>query len=253
MAISDEIKQQTDKFKDMTKEQKRDYIWTYYKWWIIGAVAGVIIIISLIRTIIENSKPLYLQMIFLNSDYGSGPVEASLEDDFAAAVNVDREKENIIADYSCTLTNEFTNQAAMAGQTKLLSLYKAEEVDIVCGPEAVMTDAADIGGYMNFSELFTKEELAELEARGYEFFVYTEKIYDEEADFDSDGKRPYTDGESYIAGIYIDKCDALINKYGVYSESVFKIGEAYGRYVLMVGINTPRADHAKEFIKFITE
>ena len=67
MAVSDEIREQTNKLKDMDNKHKAEYIWTYYKWWILGTIGAIAFVISLVSAIIKNSKPVYLDVMFLNS------------------------------------------------------------------------------------------------------------------------------------------------------------------------------------------
>lgn len=249
MAINDEIREQTKKLKDMTLAEKADYIWTYYKIWIIGAVIITVVIISTTKTVLNNSKPVYLDAIFLNSNLSGSGVNCTLEEEFRDRYDIDMNAYNMSFDYVTYLDDNYGNQASMAGQVKVMSKYSEEQLDILCGQESVLLGPADMGGYYDFSMLFTEEQLEELEKKGYEPFYYTEKIYAEDAKPDANGDIPYTDGNKYIAGIYIDKCPKLV---GNKSSCVY---EASGedRWVLTVAWNTGNLEHAVEFINFVTE
>ena len=249
MAVRDEIKEQTDKFKDMTFAQKRDYIWTYYKWWIIIAVASVIFIVSLINTVRRNSRPVYLSAAFINSTVEAGGSFCTLEDEFLSRVGASKDIYNSEFDYAIYLDNDYGNQQSMAGQVKLISKYSAEELDIVCAPEEVLDGSGDVGGYSNLEEILPAKMLDDLKNKGYEFYYYTEKIYADDATMDENGNMPYTAGETYMAGIYLDNCKKLVgdNDTCAYSSDVSD------RMILTVAWSAPHLDHAVEFIEFVTE
>ena len=249
MAISDEIREQNKKFKDMTLEQKADYIYTYYKWWIIITLAVILFITFTIKTVIRNSKPAYISATFLNSTVGSSVTDCTLGTEFLTRQGVDLKEDNSDFDYVTYIDNDYGNQQAMAGQVKLISKYSAQMVDIVCGPEDVLLGAADVGGYGNLEEILPEGMLEKLMSKGYEPFYYTEKIYDEDSIPDEDGNREYTDGETYIGGLYIDNCKKLI---GSASTCVYPVGTGE-RMVLAIAWNTPNVEHAIQFIEFVTE
>ena len=247
MAINEEIKEQTDKFKDMTGKQKLDYIWTYYKWWIIGALAIIYIIVSVFKTVVRNSTPVYLSAVFLNSTLGDNASFCTLSDEFIEKYGVDSSAYDISMDYSIYLDDNYGNQASYAGQVKVISMYSAETIDILCGPEKILSGAADVGGYGNLSEILPEGMLDKIIAKGYEPYYYTEKIRDASAD--PDDEDAYTEGETYIGGIYIDNCKKLVGDDSscVYSD----LGDE--RWVVAIAWNTTNLDHAIEFLEFITE
>ena len=80
-------------------------------------------------------------------------------------------------------------------------------------------------------------------------FYYTEKVYEEGAIPDADGNIPYTDGETYIAGLYLDNCKMLV---GNAPTCVYE-SPADDRWVLTVAWSSERIDHAIEFIEFVTQ
>lgn len=249
MAVRDEIKEQTEKFKDMTLSQKADYIWTYYKLWILGTIAVVLIIVMTAQAIIENSKPSYISIMFLSSTAQDGGARCTVGSEFLEKQGVDTEKFKSEFDYATYLDNDYTNQQSMAGQIKLISMYQAGQVDIVCAKDVVLEGSGDVGGYSNLEEILPDGMLDELIKKGYEPYYYTEKIYDDMELPDSEGNRPYTDGETYIAGLYIDKCDKLVGE----GDSFVYNEEAAQGMVLTVAFNAPNVEHAIEFIQFISE
>lgn len=249
MAVNDEIREQTKKFKDMNKEQKADYIWTYYRWWILGVVFLILVIVTTTKTIIKNSKPVYLNAIFLNSTLDVRGTTCTLEKKFKEKLKISSDEYNDGFDYVTYLDDNYGNQQSMAGQVKVVSLYSAAQIDIITGPESVMLGAADVGGYGKLEEILPEGMLDELIEKGYEPFYYTEKVYDEDATPDENGDLPYTEGETYIGGLYIDNCEMLVGDKDtcVYSKGMDE------RLVLAITWNCENTDQAVEFVKFVTE
>lgn len=249
MAMSDEIKEQTKKLKDMSAKERINYIWTYYRLWIIGGLIFIIAVSSITKTVIRNNRPVYLGAMFINSKVATNFLNCTLENDFADALGVDLSKNNMEFDYVTHIDDEYDDQTSYAGQIKVISKISASTLDILCGPESVLNGPADVGGFIKFEEVFTEEELKAIENKGYEFYYYTEKIYDEEASADQNGDVPYTEGPKYMAGIYIDNCQKLT---GDASSTVYD-EQPEDRNVLTIALNTQNIDHAKEFIEFVTE
>lgn len=249
MAIKDEIKQQTDKLKDMSGKEKIEYIWTYYKWWIICTVFLIVFITSTAKTIIRNSKPVYLYAAFLNTSLGPQDDDCTLEEGFREAYGVDPKEYNMSMDYVIYLDNDYGNQSSYTGQVKLISMYQAEQLDIVCAQESVLNGSADVGGYTDLSEVLPDGMLDDLINRGYEPYYYTEKIYDDNAVPDENGNTPYTEGDKYIAGICINNSKKLV---GNGSSCVYReTGD--DKWILTIAWNSKNIDHAIEFLQYVTE
>lgn len=229
MAIYDEIKEQNKKFKDMTFSAKINYISTYYKWPIIVAVVIIIGIISTVKVVVNNSRPVYLEAIFLNSPRSSGDYKCSLEDDFLSACGIDASKYNTGFDYVTTLDSNYEDGASYAGQVKLMGKFSSQTLDVLCGQESVLKALSEEGGFYDLSSLLSKDELQKLEDKGYELY--------------------YSENKSYPVGIYIDKCTKLV---GSTSSCVYDVsGE--DRLVLTVAWNSNNLEHVIDFINFVTE
>lgn len=56
-----------EKIKQLSPRKKWEYIWTYYKWWILGAVLLVCIVISGVHNAQYQKKHLLLNGIFINT------------------------------------------------------------------------------------------------------------------------------------------------------------------------------------------
>lgn len=250
MAISDEIREQTKKFKTMNASEKADYIYTYYKWWILGALAVIFIIINVAKSVMSNSIPTYLNAMFINSTVGAFDDANTLEQEYVDKYTIDVNENTVDFDFTVYLDQNYGNQQSMAYQSKIISMYSAEQLDIVCGPESILTSSADVGGYANLSEVLPQGMLDNIINKGYEPFYYVEKIYADDAEMDADGNMPYTEGEKYIGGIYIDNCKKLVGKDSTCPYIEVPDGD---RLIMTIAWNTQNLEHAIEFIDFVTQ
>jgi len=252
MAVTDEIKEQQRKLKDMTFGEKAKYIWDYYKVHIIVSIVIIFAGFILIRDLRENQKPTYLYAVFLNSNFAADATN-TLEDDYIRCRNVDTENEHVYFSYDINFSDGYFDTVSLAYQQKLVGLYETGDLDIVIGPVKVMETSADCNGYGDFSKLLPEELIEDLKERGYEFYTYKGHRYTEDdmQYLDEEDIKAIEEFEPYIAGIYLDNCSYLNNmgEYGAYSPAESEDD----RPILTIPYNTQRLDKAIDFIKFITE
>lgn len=252
MAVSDEIKEQTRKLKDMTLNQKLSYIWEYYKIHIIVAVAVIITGCVLIRDVRENNKPTYLNAVFINSNFAID-TSNTLEDDFIRCNSIDTDNNHVYFAYDINFNPGYFDTTTIAYQQKLISMYQTNDLDIVAGPVLIMETSADCNGYGNLEEMLPADLLDELADRGYEFYTYKGRRYDKDelAYFSEEELNEIKNFEPYIAGIYLDTCSYLNN---MGERGAWNVAESEDdRPILTIPANTQRLDKSIEFIRFIIE
>lgn len=252
MAVSDEIKEQTSKLKNMTRKEKASYIWDYYKIHILVIIGIIIFATVLIKDVVENNKPTYLYAVFINSNFAVDPT-GTLEDDYVRCANINPDEEHVYITFDTNFRDDYFDTTAIAYQQKLVALYQANDIDIVAGPVGIMETSADCGGYGNFEELLPADLLEELEEKGYEFYTYKGRRYDEEekAFLDPEDLQELENFTPYIAGIYLDTCPYL-NNMGEYGAFNMPTNEDE-RPIITIPAGTKRLDHSIEFIRFITQ
>lgn len=252
MAVSDEIKEQTKKLKDMTFKEKVSYIWEYYKAVMIIAVIVIVGIVVVVRDIRNNSKPTHFYAVFVNSNFRLDDTN-TLEDDYIRCMNVDTDKEHVFFSYDIYLDPEYFDTTSLAYQQKLVSLYSDGDVDVVAGPVDIMESSADCNEYADLEKVLPKDLLDELEEKGYELYYYPGHRYsdDDLKYLTKEEIEALDDQEPYAAGIYLDNCSYLSNmgEYGAYDLT----DDPDKRAVITIPATTKRLDRAIEFIRFITE
>lgn len=240
--IKDQSGDEKKRFSDLPRGKKAEFIWYYYKWWIIGGIAAIIAITIFIRDWRENSKPVYLNVEMMNTFFSYDKTN-TLYDDYVRASGVDLDSEQIIIDTETTLATDNYDTTMIAFQQRLFANYSAQELDVVIGPKKIIEGPANCDCYADLDTVLPKDLVDELKDRGYELYYYdpsTAATEDDEPE----------DGDPYFAGIYLDNCSYLNNmgENGAYPEAETE----EDRPVFTIAANSLRTDHAIEFLRFLT-
>lgn len=236
MAITDEIKQETKKMKDMSLKGKIAYIWEYYKIPIIGTIAGILFLFVFIRDWVNNNKPVYLHALFINSNFIYEDT-STIEVDYIAREGVDLEENNLYIDFSMQMLDDGYDQLTLGNQQKIMALYSSGELDSVLGPADVIKTYAAADTYADLTALLPDEVKQTLADKGYEYYYYS------------------SEGITRAIGIYMDRCEYL-NMQG--TEGTFpyigdpdNVGEPDKRPVFTIAVNSKNPAHAIEFLKMM--
>ena len=251
MAMTDEIKQETKKLKDMSFKKKIEYIWEYYKIPIIGGIAAAILLTVFIRDYIDGRRPVYLDALMINSNFSFDRTN-TVYDDFAKSAGIDLDEYQMFIDMSMRLNGGDFNEMELASQSKLMAMYAAHELDAMIGPVDIMEGPADADCYADLTTILSKEQMDELSERGYEFYTYPgPKAPEFDYLDDEDSKAERENFVPYIAGVYLDNSSYLNNQgdYGAYNPPTSE-GE---RPIFTISITAPHPEHAVEFLMFLCE
>ncbi|MCR5688225.1 MAG: hypothetical protein K6G58_09420 [Lachnospiraceae bacterium] len=227
-------------FKDLSGKKKAEYIWDYYKWWIIGGIAAIVLLVTFIRDYRENSKPVYLYAELLNTYLGYDR-SASIYDDFVKEAGIDLTKENLTIGTETTLSDENFDSTMIAYQQRLIANYAAQTIDVVIGPKAILEGPANCDCYADLGEILPQDLIDELKDRDYEFY-YFDPSKDQIEDYDETVP-------PYFAGIYLDNCSYLNN---IGEHGAYPVAESEDeRVIFTIAANSLRTDHAVEFLRFL--
>ena len=227
------------KFSDLTGKKKAEFIWDYYKWWIIGGIAVIILAVIFVRDWRENSKPVYLYAEMLNTYLGYDK-SASVYDDFVKEENIDLEEMNLYIGTETTLSTENFDSTMIAFQQRLIANYAAGTIDVVIGPRAIIEGPANCECYADFDEILPEDLKKELEDREYRFYYYEPTAEEIEAG---------SAAEPYCAGVFLDNCSYLNN---IGENGAYPVAKNEGeRIVFTIAANSERTDHAIEFLRFL--
>lgn len=132
--MTNPFKGDREKLAKMTFPEKLDYIWTYYKFWIMIIVLTVILSVSFIRAQLAYN-PEALSIILSDAytaDYNSS--DAQINADFRAFINLDdSEKDPVTIDDTFATYTSAEEPAAM--QMKLTAIVASGAADLMAGPK----------------------------------------------------------------------------------------------------------------------
>lgn len=199
MAMRDEVREQQQKLKGKSFQEKLGYFWDYYKIHTIVALFAVLTIGIFIRDAL-SSKDNAFSALLLNS-YGN-EMQESFQEDFAAYAGIDTNHYNCLIDASSTYSLDFMTQIDLAFAQRLTGQVQTNDLD------AFISDANVFGHYakgMMFLDL--REELSEEEYEKYEpYFYYVDAAAMKE---DIDHTDPSAMEEPVPVGIYLKDCSKL--------------------------------------------
>lgn len=166
-SVNEEIKAQEDKVKKQSLKKRIGYFWYYHKWQLIGGLAAVLLVGSILHTLFTDHKKIYLTGVFLNTRLTNTDRE-TLIDEYAAANDIDTDKYSV--DFDCSLAYNLEDPSdSLSTYTPVMMLaYSEGKVG-----DFVLTDAktfdffAGAGYYCDLNEELDAALLAQHADRLY--------------------------------------------------------------------------------------
>ena len=172
MSLRDELQKEKKKLSRLSFGGKLQYIFDYYKFWILGAVVLIGLVWSVGSTILHN-KPTGFYAMLLNAGATdlSGQADEAAGAAFAEAAGLDDEKQKIIVDTSATFNPNDQSQFSMAQNAKIAALYQSHDIDAMIADPGVFTYYALNGSFVDLRDVLDDETLAEYEAAGQVYYI----------------------------------------------------------------------------------
>lgn len=208
----------------MSPREKAVYFLDYYKYPVLGVIAGILLLALIVHEIAGN-KPDAFNAEFLNAAYwDSGEAAAR----FADAAGIDLTKENCTfsTDLLTTQDNDNFTQTDLYTMEKVMVRISAAEIDVLAADEALFMQYAEEGLFMDLREVFGGEI-----PEKYRDAVVTAAVVD--ADGNVKGNAP--------CGIRLEDA-SFFNEYNVYP---------MGGAVIGVPANTKRPERVRAFLEFM--
>ncbi|MDD2971323.1 MAG: hypothetical protein PHE02_04235 [Lachnospiraceae bacterium] len=221
MAITDEIKEQQKKIADMTRKEKWNYFWDYYKVHTIVAILVVVLLVFFIRDLVTGNQKSVFQAAIVNSEISV--LEEGSEEAFETYLQINPKKEEVIFDNSYQLQLDSMDQATVASSQKMVANAQLKELDVIIAPDDVIAYYSENQFLGDISKLIPAEKFEELESKGR--IVYEKR----------------EDGTRFPAGILIDD-SPWIRKTGLY---------AIQKPVLGYVENTIHPENIQKFLDYI--
>jgi len=255
MAISDEIRQEKQKTKNMSLKGKLSYFWDYYKIHTIVVIVAVFLITVIIRDIV-NSKDYAFYGIYFNA-VQSFSADGQMEQ-FSEYMGIDTENYQALLDtgmyYSLTNLSETT----IASSQKFAAMVQAGDVDIVVSDEDVFANYAANELFYDLREVLPadllekyKDDIFYIDGAQIEALNTDENMdYEEEQEYYADLKKKFTQHhdasvlkDPIPVGIYVGDTPVIVEA-GCYPQSTPVFG---------IVKNTTRLDTAVGYLRFLGE
>jgi len=169
--LKNEIKNEKKKLSRMSLGQKIEYIFDYYKFYIIGAVIAVLIVTSVVRTWVNN-KPLGFYAMFLNGAGTEITVSGQdMEKQFADYANIDDGAQNVVIDTTASFNPNVNSQFSMAENAKITALFASHDLDAMVIDPSVFTYYALNGAFLDLRQVLQPAEFNEYVTAGKIYYI----------------------------------------------------------------------------------
>lgn len=186
--FKNELRKEKEKLSRMSFGQKLQYIFDYYKFYIIGAVVAVVLVSSVVSTFLNN-KPLAFYAMMLNA---SGPEvtvsDEKLERRFAAYEEISAESEKVVIDTTATFNPNVNSQFSMAQNAKITALFASHDLDAMIVDPGVFTYYALNGAFADLRDVLGEIQLNQYESENRIYYIdraLQEKLKNPDADPES--------------------------------------------------------------------
>ncbi len=224
MPLMDEFKEEREEIKNKSFKEKCAYFWCYYKWHVIGTIAGIALAISLLHTFLTHKEIRYYA-VFMNTV----PTEesAAYESEFAKLTGLDLKKYRVYFDTDMIIDFNSMSQATISNTQKIMVYVSAGDMDVMLADIAGMNQYAYNGTLIDLREFLTEEE-----CRKYEpYFYYMDrelalKIQEElpsDISYPENYNSPEGMSDPVPVGIRVSDCKELNEKYYFEEEHYFCI------------------------------
>lgn len=172
MSLRDELQKEKKKLSRLSFGGKLQYIFDYYKFWILGVVVLIGLVWSVGSTILHN-KPtgFYAMLLNVGGTDLSGQADEAAGAAFAEAAGLDDGKYKIIVDTSATFNPNDQSQFSMAQNAKIAALYQSHDIDAMVADPGVFTYYALNGSFVDLRDVLDDETLAAYEAAGQVYYI----------------------------------------------------------------------------------
>lgn len=223
MAVMDEFKKERESIKDASLKKKLEYLWNYY-WVQILIVAGFVLTIVGVFSVVTNKKESVLNGIYVNC-YNADYVNGDLIEEFVEEQGIDLKKQEVyfVTDLTYRLDDGMTSGSANKQTTQALTIYhESGTMDFVVAQKEIMEELALKNYFADLGDILTDEQYKAWESYFISF--------------------PNSKGEQVPVLIDMSKSEIVKDGYE---------GEAKESLVLGVVIGAPHKEMVGKYIEYL--
>lgn len=152
--------------KDMTFGEKLGHLWDYYKWFAIVGVILIVAAVSVVISVIENSKELTYGGVIVNLSV-TEEGRAYLKEGWFEALEGDPQKQKIELDemYIPDAGQTTFAEASLANAQKITAMISAGYVDYVLADAYSIHYLGSAGSFSPLDTVLSQEQLAQFEGK----------------------------------------------------------------------------------------
>ncbi len=160
MPVMDEFREEREAIKQKSLKERLQYFVDYYKWHVIGGVALIAFVVSLIYSV-ATRKDWVFYGAFVNS-YQT-PAYDAFREDFAQRAGIDLNKYDVLFDSNMYITDNAYDQGNVDATERLGVYIAAGDVDVMASGPLVINRYAYNGMFRDLRQVLPPELQAPLE------------------------------------------------------------------------------------------
>lgn len=150
-------------FKALPFKKKVNHVLYYYKWYIVGGIALVCLLISLITTIVDNQKEVLVSGIFINNATSQAGYD-HLQQDYWTSCGSDKDtRVDLVTGRTINFDSETLSQEDAASFMVVTSMIAARTLDYIITDEDSLDNFMEQEIILDLKEILPEQELAALD------------------------------------------------------------------------------------------
>lgn len=251
MPVMDEFKEERNAIKQKSPKEQWEYFWGYYKWYVIGGIALLAVVVYVIYSQVTAKKEVLFGIALNTSltDIGTQASEALLSD-YLSYAGFDPAKEEAYLSTGLYMYSD-NAQASYEANQSIATYVAARSLDICIMDEASFAVYGYDCTFLDLETCLDKEFLSSVSDKLFYVDLPLAEEYRRRQDEDEStddmvfpsGTDPESMEDAHPVGIDISDCAPLLEAYGYSKED----GPLY------IGIvrNSKRTDAAVKFVQFL--
>lgn len=243
MAVMDEFKEERANLKNQPFKKKLSYFWTYYKWYVLGGITAVVLLISIVSSFLNRTNYALYGAMLNGIPFET---EETFLNDFMDYAGIDKEK------YTVSFNTSLNFESNAIATAEFITVYiAARDLDVLVGDPDSFSRYAYSNVYMDLSEVLSAEMLTELSESGRIYYIdnavaaQIEALQNTNQSAENivlpDPFKPEEMQEPIPVGVDISSCRKFTDTY-YYKEGISYLG---------IIANTKRGDTAIKLVEFL--
>ena len=160
--LREDTLEQIKEMKDRPFKDKVEYFVEYYKFHVIGIIAGITILVAIIKSVVSY-RDYAISIIMVNPDnIVSDEISPEWESDLAEILQINTKKEQIYIDTSIQCGNGTQQQIEYAALQKLVAFFTSRTADVFISNTPLYEEYSQNGNLGDLRNYYSEEELEAL-------------------------------------------------------------------------------------------